>query len=326
MRYVRSSGKALASGVKRIFGYFRLAIGEFLDDNGAHLSASISYYLLFSIFPLLLAVVAILVTVVQETAAQDIIDWLQTIVPEQYFSSVESGVESAVAYLLAVRSVSTIIALIGLLWAGTSVFNVIRKTLNVIWGITIPRPFFRERLMEIIMVAVVGIIVLSSFVLSVGLDLIQGYVQIPGFTGAITSGALGAVISGSIMFLIFIFLYRFTPYVKLRWRDVWFEALLAAISFEVIKYIFVAYIFARIGDVDNIYGSSIGIVIAALLWAYVSSIAFLFCCEMASLRYRGVMLWGRGRIETTEGPLPSFLESRVESTDDHEIGGEGQIN
>jgi len=325
MRYVHSFGQALAGGSKRVFSYFQLAIGEFLDDNGAHLSASISYYLLFSIFPLLLAAVAIIITILQDTAAQDITGWLQQFVPEEYFGSVERGVEIAVDYLIAVRNIYTIIALIGLLWAGTSVFNVIRKTLNIIWGITIPRPFFRERLMEVIMVAVVGAIMLISFLLSVGLDIVQGYVNIPGFAGAITSGVWGSLVSGGVMFLIFIFLYRFTPYVKLRWRDVWFEALLGAVAFEVIKYIFISFIFSRTAAVGTIYGSSISIVIAALLWAYVSSIAFLFCGEMASLRYRGVKVWGRGKVETTEGPLPSFLESRIESTDDHETGGGDQV-
>jgi len=318
MKYVRSFAKALAGGAKRFFSYLQLAIGEFLDDNGAHLSASISYYLLFSIFPLLFAAVAIIVTALGDNAADDITNWLQGFVPATYFDPIKESVKGAVEYLRSVRSIYGVLALIGLLWAGTSIFNVIRKTLNIIWGITIPRPFFRERLMEVIMVAVVGVIMLSSFLLSVSLDIIQGYVQIPGFAGVITSGVLGSIVSGGVMFLVFIFLYRFTPYVKLRWKDVWFEAVLAAVSFEIIKYIFIRYFFSNVVSYGAVYGLTVGLVIIALLWAHVSSIAFLFCAEMSSLRYRGVTLWGRGKVETTEGPLPSFLESRIEPIEDQE--------
>ena len=324
MRYVHSFVQALAGGAKRVFSYLQLAIGEFLDDNGAHLSASVSYYLLFSIFPLIIAVVAIIVTLLGADAAQDVTGWLQGFVPEEYFTIIEVGIENAVNYLREVRTTSSIIALIGLLWAGTSIFNVIRKTLNIIWGITIPRPFLRERLMEVIMVAVVGAIMLTSFWLTFSLDIIDRYVPLSGFAGVINSGILGSLLSGTIMFLIFIFLYRFTPYVKLRWKDVWFEALLAAVAFEVIKYIFITYIFANLAAYEVLYGF-LGIAIAALLWTYVSSVAFLFCAEMSSLRYRGVTIWGRGKVETTEGPLPSFLESRIEPTEDQAAGGGDQV-
>ncbi len=68
MRYVHSFVQAIAGGLKRVFRYCMLAVGEFLDDNGSHLSASIAYYLLFSILPVLLAIDLIAIKVGQNQA------------------------------------------------------------------------------------------------------------------------------------------------------------------------------------------------------------------------------------------------------------------
>lgn len=310
MRYVHSFFQAIAGGVKRVFRYFVLAIGEFLDDNGSHLSAAMSYYILLSIVPMLLALLSILgfLLPTYPGIGDAVKDWFYTFIPAQ---ETKTFIEDAMANIVNIRTTSGIIAVMAMLWSGTAIFNVIRKTLNIIWGITIPRPFFRERLMEVIMVAVVGSVMLASFWLTFGLTIIGDFGELQGLGKTMSEGFLGYFLPGLIMFLVFIFLYRFTPYVKLRFKDVWMEALIAAVVFEVFKNLFVWYL-GRF-QVDNFLGSTLGAVFAALIWAYVSSIAFLFCAEVASLRYRGVTIWGRGKVETTEGPLPSFLESRIEA-------------
>jgi len=321
MRYVHSFVQAFAGGTKRVFRYFVLAIGEFLDDNGSHLSAAMSYYILLSIVPVLLALMSILGFLIPSYPGigDAVKDWFYNFIPAQ---ETRLFIDEALKNIRDVRTTSGIIAVIALLWSGTAIFNVIRKTLNIIWGITIPRPFFRERLMEVIMVSVVGSVMLASFWLTFGLSLIGDLGDLQGFAKTMSEGFLGYLLPGLIMFLVFIFLYRFTPYVKLRWKDVWIEALIVAVVFEVFKNVFVWYL--QQFDVTSFLGSTLGAVFAALVWAYVSSVAFLFCAEMASLRYRGVTVWGRGKVETTEGPLPSFLESRIEPIEDKEAGGGDQ--
>ncbi|MFC1998903.1 YihY/virulence factor BrkB family protein [Chloroflexota bacterium] len=307
MRYVHSFVEAIAGGVKRVFRYFVLAISEFLDDNGSHLSAAIAYYLLFSVLTVILAIASILGYLgVQE----DVVSWLEqsewfaSFLPDYYAKTVTDIIST----IEAERSIMAIISTIGMLWAGTAVFNVIRKTLNIIWGITIPRPFFRERFVEVIMVAVVGAIFLASFWLTLGITIISTQSDVFSFL-------FGQILPGIIMLFIFLFLYRFTPYVKLRWKDVWIEALLASMAFGITKWVFVEIMMNRYDDPNNPIGLwGVGsTILLMLLWAYVSAIIFLFGAEMSSLRYRGVTIWGGGKVETMEGPLPSFLESRIKA-------------
>lgn len=313
MRYVQSAFMAFIGGAKRFVKYVWLAVSEFLDDNCSHLSASIAYYLLFSILPVLLALASILGYISgTEGLPAPVVDYLQNILPSYYATEI-------INVLNGVRAEANIMAIIGvagMLWAGTSVFNVIRKTLNIIWGITIPRPFFHERFIEVAMVAVVGAIFLGSFWLTIGLKLLSVQPNVSNFI-------YGELLPGLIFFLIFLFLYRFTPYVKLRWKDVWIEALLAAIAFGITKWVFIEFILDRYQDPTNplsFWGLG-SIILLMLLWAYVSAIIFLFGAEMSSLRYRGVTLWGRGKVETEEGPLPSFVSVSNEPEEKNEMPG-----
>ncbi len=302
MQYLNTFKSALAGGLKRVASYLQLAISEFLDDNGSHLSASMSYYLLFSFIPLLMAFLAILPSAlgleanVKEWFLRNFLDTPQT----------RDAINLIFDNVKRVQASNTVLAVLGLLWGGSAIFNVIRKTLNIIWGITIPRPFFRERLMEAIMVAVVGALMLVSLWLTIGINFISNYSELTGFADTINQGILGYLFPGTIMFLIFMFLYRFAPYVKLRWKDVWIEALIVAVVFEAIKNLFIFYVGNF--ETDNFLGSTLGAVFATLLWAYISSVVFLFGAEVASLRFRGVTIWGRGPIEAQEGPVPTFIQ------------------
>lgn len=273
----------------RFVSYIRLAVNEFLDDNGAHLSAAISYYVLFSLFPLLLAAVSIMGFVLPAMEDQ-VIEWFSIFLPEVSTDLVISNIGTLEQF----RGTTLVIALIGLLWAGTSMFNVTRKTLNIIWGITIPRPFFHERFMELVMMAGVGSLMLISFGLTIAIGFVSRFLPSAPWMQWVNTYSLGVVLPAVIIFLIFIFLYRFTPYVKLRWKDVWIEALLAAIAVEIVKHGFVWYISSRFNPYDIVYGT-IGVVVALLIWVFISAIIFLFCAEMASLRHRGVTILGRKR-------------------------------
>lgn len=287
--------------VVRFAKYVQLAVSEFLDDNGSHLSASISYYLLFSIFPLLLAVISIVGFVAgsSQEATLRVEQWITDFLPAAAGDLITDNVGSAIS----IRGLTGTFALLGLLWGGTSIFNVIRKTLNIIWGITIPRPFLHERLIEIIMMAGVGSLFISSLWLSTVLQFIGKLAPEAPWTAAFRGLLMGRVLPGFIMFLVFLFLYRFTPYVRLRWRDVWIEALLAAVAFEVVKWVFVEFLAVMVRG-TIVFSSTIAIIIFFLLFVYVSSVVFLFCAEMASLRFRGVKFWGRDPVVAAEGPLP----------------------
>ncbi|MEC9365833.1 MAG: YhjD/YihY/BrkB family envelope integrity protein, partial [Chloroflexota bacterium] len=47
------------------------------------------------------------------------------------------------------RAITGIVSFLGLIWTASAAFGAIRKGINAAWGVTRPRPFLRERLIDI---------------------------------------------------------------------------------------------------------------------------------------------------------------------------------
>jgi len=75
-------------------------------------------------------------------------------------------------------------------------------------------------------------------------------------------------------------LYKFIPNTRVQWKDVWPGAVLAAISFEVLRHGFVWYV-ARLSIYNLVYGTAATMVVL-LAWAYFSGVILLFGAVVAS--------------------------------------------
>jgi membrane protein len=172
-----------------------------------------------------------------------------------------------------------------LLWGGSAVFNVIRRSLNVAWGVKKPRPFFVERAMEIAMTMGVGLLLLVSIGITTSLSVIQRLnATVTGieFLNGVTFWQMILMLASiGLAFLTFLLLYKFVPNTRVQWRDVWWGALLAAVGFEVAKQVFVWYA-TNFAHYHLIYGP-VSTIIALLLWTYVSAVIVLFGAKLTSM-------------------------------------------
>jgi len=259
-------------------------IDEFLTDNCPHLAASISYYLLFSLFPLTLGIIVLVgfFTTSAETEA-DVVKAICDFLPLQ-----EGDVQSSIEGVANSRPAIGAIATIGLLWSGSAVFNAIRKALNTAWGIKKPRPFFVERAMELGMMFGAGVLLF----ISIGVTSIVHFdnsadISIGGvsfFNGTLMKESLLSLITIVLAFFTFLFLYKVIPNTRVRWSDVWGGALLAAVGFEVVKRIFIWYA-GNYAHYTVIYGA-VGTIIALLIWTYISALILLFCAKLTAVYSR----------------------------------------
>jgi membrane protein len=257
------------------------AVHEFLTDNCTHLAAAISYYLLLSFFPLLLAAISILSFVsrdpnIEEKVKQTIAE-VMPVSGEIVFMTIK-GISPGLG-------AASAIAIIGLIWGGMAVFNAIRKSLNTAWGIKTPRPFMRERLIELLMMAGFGALLLISVGLTTAFKIVRGaniiiFGQQLGEVGFIWQ-AMVVLASTAVAFAAFLFLYKFIPNTRVSWRHVWLGALVAAILFEIVKNIFVWFV-GHFATYNIVYGTA-GTIIALLVWAYISAVIMLFCAKLISI-------------------------------------------
>lgn len=249
------------------------AVNDFLGKNGPQLAAAISYYALFSLFPLALAVIFGLSFLL----GPESIETLAQRTAEQAPVSKET-VSDVLTATMNSRSLAGFAGILGLLWAGTAVFGAIRKGVNATWGITKPRPFIQERLIDISLMLGMAILMLvsisSTAVLAYLREIVEFVTRETHVNGDLLWDRLGYLIAPALSFVVFVGIYWFLPNTRVSLKEALPGGIAATVAFEVVKNLFVWYV-ANYSVYTTVYGS-MGSIVALLAWVYVSALILLF--------------------------------------------------
>jgi membrane protein len=279
------------------------------DDDGTHMAAGVAYYALFSLFPLLLGLIAVLSLFLE---SQDIQSRLTTFTTD-YLPGSEDLVDTNIDAVLRLRGALGVVAVLGLLWSGSAIFGAVTRAVNRAWDVHKDRPFYISKPRQLVM----GLGVAVLFVLSLGaatfVRLTERFASadVPGVGFLVNIG--GQVLLQSTAFLltlaIFLLVYKFMPNTKTYWRYIWPGALAAAVLFELAKNLFILYL-NQVATFESVYGT-LAPVIVLLLWTYVSSVVLILGAELSSE-------YGRLRMGVDRGVLihPAKPESSKDSEGD----------
>ena len=252
------------------------------------MSASISFYTFFSLFPLLLGLIAVfsLVGPGIDGMEEKLIEALREQIPVlaeaddeflgNFFESISKG-----------RGVGSVVAIIGLFWVSQQVFSSIRKNINIIWGIDKTRPFLKERIIDLALMFGASTLLLVSVFISGFLVFIEDLTKIiipetPDIIPVLWK-QLALFLPWIFTYIVFLVLYWWLPNVKVRFKEVWLTSLLGAIAFEISKFVFIFYLRNMSGMATNIYGG-VSTIIVLMIFIYVSSI-ILLVGAMLTMRY-----------------------------------------
>ena len=269
------------------------AVNDFLGKNCPYIAGAISFYTLFSLFPLLLAVISTAGFVLGPTAERDhLAQSIAEVMPvsDEFISSTMRGV-------VRTRAITGIASVFGLLLASTAAFGAMRKGINAAWGIKKTRPFLKERLIDFSLTVSAGLLIIALLFITPSIGFIREITGLVWEDAPFAStfwNLLAQLISPLISFLTFLALYRFLPNTSVRLSDVWLGALLASIAFDGAKWGFVAYV--RAFPVYNVIYGPVGAMMALLTWVYVSAIILLFGALLTS-RYAQHAARARARKE-----------------------------
>jgi membrane protein len=270
--------------VRRLLILTVRSLRKFADDRCSQMAAAISYYALFSLFPLLIFMVSIFGIFLQSSSLQkEIIDKVLEFLPLTADKG-SSEVKDALDAIAGVSIHLSIVGLLGLAWSASGMFGTIRSSLDVVWKLETSRPLITQKLVDLSLMAGVGVF----FLLSIGTTGLLHATQeaSSGLLGPLSSRntflwrTVPHVAPATFSFVAFLVLYRLVPHARTRVADVWLGALVAALLFEVVKHGFSLYV-ANFGRYDVIYGS-LGAVVALLAWMYLSAVILLLGAEVAS--------------------------------------------
>ena len=265
----------------RIILFLIDAIKQFLHKNCQYMAAAISFYALFSMFPLGLAVISILGFIIgtessNETLAKEIADVLP--ISSDLIGSTMEGIISA-------RAITGIASFVGLVWTSSAAFSAVRKGINTAWGVTTPRAFLWERIIDIGLVFAAGLLVLIILFTAPLIEIIRQIFEYTLPQNEIPAdmiwGTIADLVSPLLAFISILILYRWLPNTKVKIIHVVPGALLASICFILAQLGFIWYVGKF--PVYNILYGAVGAIMALLAWVYISALIILFGAQITSM-------------------------------------------
>ncbi|MDA1188191.1 MAG: YihY/virulence factor BrkB family protein [Chloroflexi bacterium] len=286
LRYLLTVPVKIGRGLWKFVLFWKDSIQDFMDKDCQYIAGAIAFYALFSMFPLFLAVIAIVGFVIGPDAQ----DTQLALAREVGKVLPVSGplVEQTLEEVVKARFVTGIVSLIGLIWASTAAFGAIRKGINAAWGVKEERRFLKKRVIDFVLVLGAGLVIFLLLFVSPAVGALRQTAEQTAPSSLLSSTAfwnvITRVVSPLLSFVSILLLYRYMPNVRINMGGVFFPALVASIAFVVASLGFVWYI-NRFSLYDNLYGS-VGSILALLMWIYVSAMIVLFGALLAS-RFHG---------------------------------------
>ena len=257
------------------------AIEDMFTDRCTQYAAAIAYRVLFSLFPLTIALVSIFGLVLQDdelrqSVINELIDYLP--LSESGQNDIQQSIEEIATPLSAIG----LISLVALIWGASGMMASIRLGLEAALKVERGRPAARAKLVDFILVAASGVLVLAIVGLSAfgaffskvadrfaawaGVDAPSGWLLRDG----IQLAAIGVTV---------LLLYRFVPARRLRRRGAIAGAILTAVGIWGATKI-LAVVFADFSRYNVIYGSLAGVT-TFLFFVYVVAWILLLGAEFA---------------------------------------------
>ncbi|MDF2688036.1 MAG: hypothetical protein K0Q80_1001 [Microvirga sp.] len=259
---------------------FKVAFAGWWNDRAMSLGASIAFFTVFSLAPMLLAAIAVAGLAFGREAAQGaIVAELGGMIGNNEASALEAMIASASNVGSGI--VGMTIGIFTFLLLVTGAVVELQDNLNIIWKAKPPASygvvsFVRTRLISLALVLGIGFLLLVSLVIDTGLTAIGSYLE-ANFSGAtIILRFLNSLVAFSVATLLFAMIFKMLPSVDLQWSDVWTGSLVTALLFTLGKFL-IGYYLGK-SNVASSYGAAASI-ITILLWIYYSSLILLFGAE-----------------------------------------------
>jgi membrane protein len=270
---------------KTVLRLLKETFAEWQKDRVPLLAASLAYYTVFSIAPLLIIAISIAGAFFGEEAVRgEIIGQIQGLIGKDSASTIQGMLQNTQKPNSG-GTIATVFGVVTLLLGASGVFGQLQEALNIIWEVK-PKPgrnlvkFIQARFLSSAMVLVIAFLLLVSSVLSTVLVAITHFIRNlwPGFQ--FLGQSLDFLLSLFVVTLLFAAIYKVLPDVKVPWRNLWVGAGVTALLFNLGKYLIGLYLGSS--GVGSTYGAA-GSIIIVLVWVFYSAQILLLGAEFTQV-------------------------------------------
>ena len=286
--------------IKRFYHFLRQLITCWSEDKVSTYSASLAYYTIFALTPLIIICTSIIgIAFGHDLAQQRILNYINLFIGSD-------GVEQIKVMIQHVNHQTRdfhaeIVSIILILVGASGIFSQIQLGLNEIWGVKNTARsgvlrFLISRLLSFILVISVALLLLASIIVSIVLHFMSNYLGVLLPFAFSTHWILNPFLSILGISVLFALIYKILPDVKLQWRQVWIGAVISALLFSGGKFILSFYL--SVLHTETAYGPA-GSIIIILIWVYFAAQILFIGAEITKIQSNAA----NGHIVTRRGAL-----------------------
>lgn len=270
---------------KSFFSILKSAFNGFIDDNAFKLSASLSYYTIFSMAPLLIIIISLTgIFYGKEAARGRIYGQLQGLIGSDAAVQIQEIIKNF--QHTEQNAIGVIAGIIILVIGATGVFIEMQDSINYIWSVKAkPKKgwvkFLTNRLLSFSLIISIGFMLLVSLIISAVLDMLSERLSVYFANMTIyLFYALNIAVILIVISSLFAVIFKILPDAHIRWKDAFIGALFTSVLFLLGK-VGIGYYLGR-SNLGLTYGAAASIVVI-LTWVYYSSLILFFGAEFTKM-------------------------------------------
>ena len=300
--------KTLTNSIKVLKDTFN----GFMQDKGLKLSASLSYYTIFSMAPLLLLIISLAGFFFGREASEGrIFSEINGLIGNEAAKQVQQIISNL--ELAGNSTISIIIGVVTLIIGATTVFGEIQDSINMIWKVKAkPKKgwvkMLKDRLLSGSIIVGLGFLLIVSLIINGAMAALNNFLKsmFPDFTLVLINIA-NIAISFGVITVLFGVIFKVLPDAKIKWKHVRAGAFFTACLFMLGRYVIGLYITTT--GAGSPYGAA-GSLIVILLWVYYTAAILYFGAEFT----RAYAIFRGSRIQPAEYAV--FIEQRETEKED----------
>lgn len=263
----------LKSFFTRWFTVLKNTFAIFGDVRGLKFSASLSYYTVFSLAPLLVLTISLAALFFGQDAAEGkVFEEINGLVGNDAAAQIQTMIHHV--SFQEDNTLALLISIGTLLLGATTVFADMQHSINKIWEIK-PKPkrgwvkLIVNRLLSSSLVLSLGFLLIVSLIVNGLLMIFTDYINrlLSDFAVYLTF-AVDLLVNFLVISVLFAVIFKFLPDVKIKWKDVRAGAIFTTILFMLGRFVIGFYI--QTTAQGSAYGAA-GSIIIVLVWVYYSA-------------------------------------------------------
>lgn len=253
----------------------------FIEDGCMKLAASLSYYTIFAMAPLLIVIISLVGAIFGRDAVQGKV---YAEIRELVGSEAALQIQSTIANLQQTHNTTlgTIVGVVILFIGATGVFMEIQSSINYIWSVKAkPKKgwlkYLVNRLLSFLLVLTLGFLLIVTLIANAVLAVLSNQLTkyFPDYTIYLLNTLNLALLLFSIAGL-FMVVFKILPDAVISWRDALIGAVFTSLLFLAGRYLIGLYLGRS--NLGVTYGTAASIIVI-LTWVYYSSIILYFGAE-----------------------------------------------